>query len=31
MQAPDVAAKVALDAIILEYERWVDDQYPEQA
>jgi uncharacterized protein (DUF885 family) len=31
VQAPDVAAKVALDAIILEYERWVDDQYPEQA
>ncbi|MBU6209216.1 MAG: DUF885 family protein [Planctomycetes bacterium] len=31
VQTPAVAAKQALDALILEYERWVDDQYPEQA
>jgi len=30
-QSPDDAAKQALDALIAEYERWVDFQYPEQA
>jgi uncharacterized protein (DUF885 family) len=30
-QAPRNAAGQALDALITEYERWVDDQYPEQA
>ena len=30
-QSPDDGAKQALDALITEYERWVDFQYPEQA
>ena len=30
-QAPRNDAGQALDALITEYERWVDDQYPEQA